>query len=104
MAFITGITNDPSRVHMDGERRRSERKSTSIRVEITHPSIGSIIGSTQDISDGGALVKIDNYPLPPLGTEVMVRFIKMVGTVNEEPVKMKVMHQQRNTVGLMFSR
>ncbi len=104
MTFITGITNDPSRVHMGSERRRSERKSTSIRVEIMHPSIGTIIGSTQDISDGGASVQIENHPIPPEGTEVKVRFVKMVGAVNEEPVNMKVMHVQRNTIGLMFAR
>lgn len=104
MTFITGITNDPSRMHLTDDRRRSERRSTTIRVEIVHPSFGMIIGSTQDISDGGASVKIENYPLPPVGTEVKVRFVKMVGTVNQEPVNMKVMHHQRNTIGLMFSR
>lgn len=101
MTFITGITNDPSRVHMN-DRRNSERKSTSIRVEIVHPSIGTIIGSTQDISDGGASVKIENHPIPPVGTEVMVKFVKMVGAINQEPVAMKVMHQHKNTIGLMF--
>lgn len=103
MTFITGITNDPSRMHNVDDRRRSERKSTTIRVEIMHPSIGTIIGSTQDISDGGASVKVENHPIPPIGTEVKVRFIKMVGTVNQEPVNMKVMYNQRNTIGLMFS-
>ncbi len=104
MTFITGITNDPSRIHKLDDRRRSERKSTTIRVEIMHPSIGTIIGSTQDISDGGASVKIENHPIPPLGTEVKVRFVKMVGAINQEPVDMKVMHHQRNTIGLMFAR
>jgi hypothetical protein len=103
MTFITGITNDPNRMHSGTERRHSERKSTSIRVEIMHPSFGTIIGSTQDISDGGASVKIENHPIPPVGTEVKVRFVKLVGTINEEPVNMKVMHLQRNTIGLMFA-
>lgn len=84
------------------ERRRYERKATSIRVEIMHPAIGLMVGSTQDISDGGASVQIENSTLPPVGTSVMVRFSKMVGRINEEPVAMKVMYQQRNTVGLMF--
>ena len=104
MTFITGITNDPSRLHGGGDRRRSERKSTSIRVEIMHPSFGTIIGSTQDISDGGASVQIENYPCPPVGTEVKVRFTRVVGAINQEPVTMKVMHHQRNTIGLMFAR
>jgi PilZ domain len=104
MKFITGITNDPTKMHQIDERRRFERRVTTIRVEIMHPSFGTIIGSTQDISDGGASVKIENHPLPPIGTEVKVRFVKMVGAINQEPVNMKVMHHLRNTIGLMFSR
>ena len=85
------------------ERRRFERTSSAIRVEITHPAFGTIIGFTQDISDGGAAVKIENQPNPPVGTEVSVIFRKMVGAINEEPVSMKVMHHHRNLVGLMFT-
>jgi hypothetical protein len=103
MTFITGISNDPSKLHKVDDRRSTERKSTFIRVEIMHPSIGTIIGSTRDISDGGASVKIENHPIPPLGTSVKVKFIKMSGTVNQEPVDMKVMHHMRNTIGLMFA-
>jgi hypothetical protein len=39
-----------------------------------------------------------------MGTEVMVMFRKSVGAINSEPVKMKVMHQVRNMIGLMFVR
>jgi len=85
------------------DRRRFERTRTSIRVEITHPAIGTIIGFTRDISDGGAAVVIENYPIPPAGTEVQVRFKKVVGAINEEPVRMRVMHTNRNVIGLMFS-
>lgn len=85
------------------ERRRFERKTASIRVEITHPAFGTIVGFTQDISDGGASVLIENQPNPPVGTVVKVKFRKMIGAINEEPVTMKVMHQHRNVVGLMFT-
>jgi len=84
------------------ERRIHERTSASIRVEMRHPTFGTIVGFTQDISDGGARVLVENQPRPPVGTEVMVTFRKMVGAINDEPVKMRVMHQLRNTVGLMF--
>lgn len=84
------------------ERRRFERTSTSIRVEITHAAFGTIIGFAHDISDGGASVKIDNQPLPPVGTVVDVKFRKMIGAINVEPTRMRVMRQQRNVVGLMF--
>ena len=72
------------------ERRMFERTSTSLRVEMSHPSFGTIVGFTKDISDGGALVQIENQPNPPVGTEVMVRFKKAVGPINIDPVKMKV--------------
>ena len=103
MTFITGISSDYSNNYMMDDRRRYERKVAAIRVEINHPSIGTMIGSTQDISDGGASVKIEGHTVPPLGTEVMVRFIKVVGVINQEPVKMKVVYQQRHTIGLMFA-
>jgi hypothetical protein len=103
MTFITGITSDPSRTHMIDDRRRFERRAASIRVEITHPSIGTMIGFTQDISDGGASVKLESQIIPPVGTKVDVRFIKVAGAVNQEPVKMTVMYQHRATIGLMFA-
>lgn len=103
MTFITGISNDSSRSNMMDDRRRFERKVAAIRVEIMHPSIGTMIGSTQDISDGGASVQLDSQTIPPVGTRVNVRFIKVAGAVNQEPVSMRVMYQQRNTIGLMFA-
>lgn len=84
------------------DRRRFERTPTSIRVELTHPSIGTIVGFTRDISDGGAQVVIENQPIPPVGTVVNVVFKKVVGPVNAEPVRMKIMHTHRNVAGLMF--
>jgi len=84
------------------ERRKYERTATAIRVEIIHPAFGSIIGFTRDISDGGAQVSIENNPAPPVGTVVSVKFRKAIGPINIEPVSMRVMHSNRNTVGLMF--
>ncbi len=84
------------------ERRKYERRASSIRVEMEHPSFGKIIGSTTDISDGGAQVTIEKVVAPPVGTEVNVVFKKMVGMINDKPVAMKVMHSSKCTLGLMF--
>ncbi|BCD96924.1 PilZ domain-containing protein [Marinagarivorans cellulosilyticus] len=84
------------------ERRRFARTSAIIRVELTNPAFGTLIGSTRDISDGGALVMVDNELVPPVGTVVDVVFKKVVGPVNAQPVAMKVMHTHKNTLGLMF--
>ena len=84
------------------ERRRFERKPTSIRVEMRHPSLGTIVGFARDISDGGASVLVENYHIPPVGTVLEVKFRKMIGVINQVPVKMQMMHQYRNIIGLMF--
>jgi len=85
------------------ERRRFQRKPTSIRVEISHPAFGTVIGFARDVSDGGASVLVENQSLPPVGTVVQVKFKKVGGSINAEPVQMRVMHQHRNVVGLMFA-
>lgn len=103
MTYITGITHDPSRLHHSQDRRHSERKSTNIRVEMTHPALGTIVGSTRDFSDGGASVKIDSHSILPEGTEVSVRFIKVVGVVNDQPALMTVVYRNKGQVGLKFS-
>ncbi len=84
------------------ERRKYQRTATSIRVEMHHPAFGTIVGFAKDISDGGAQVTIENHPTPPVGTVVQVRFKKMIGPINAEPVKMRVMHARKNNIGLMF--
>lgn len=84
------------------ERRRFTRTSAIIRVELSNPAFGTLIGSTCDISDGGAQVMVDNELLPPIGTVVDVVFKKVVGPVNAEPVAMRVMHSHKNMLGLMF--
>ena len=84
------------------ERRRFERRSSSIRVEMHNPAFGTIIGFTTDISDGGAQVQVESALVPPVGTEIDVQFKKMVGAINDSPVAMKVMHASKSTLGLMF--
>jgi c-di-GMP-binding flagellar brake protein YcgR len=86
------------------ERRKYERTSATVRVEMSHPSFGTIVGFTKDISEGGAQVQVENQYSPPVGTEVLVRFKKNIGPINQEPVKMRVVRQLRNTLGLMFLR
>jgi len=85
------------------ERRHFQRKPTSIRVEITNPAFGTIIGFARDISDGGASVLIEGDVRPPIGTKVQVKFKKVVGRINSEPTPMKVMYHHRNLLGLMFA-
>ncbi|GLS26364.1 PilZ domain-containing protein [Marinibactrum halimedae] len=85
------------------ERRRFDRRPTSIRVEMTHAAFGTIVGYSRDISDGGASVLLETEVKPPVGTVVNVIFRKVAGVVNEQPVPMTVRHQNKNIIGLMFT-
>jgi c-di-GMP-binding flagellar brake protein YcgR len=70
---------------------------------MTHPSWGTIMGATTDISDGGAHVSFENAVAPPVGTEMSVTFKKVVGNINDEPVRMMVVRSDKNSLALMFS-
>lgn len=85
------------------ERRRFERRPSVIRVEMIHPSWGTMVGFTTDISDGGAHVSFENAVAPPVGTEMQVTFKKVVGNINNEPVNMKVVRVTKKNLALMFS-
>ncbi len=84
------------------ERRGSERKPTSLRVEIFHPSIGMMIGRGEDISDSGLLAVVDHAILPPVGTVVSVKLKRITGTINEEAVEMRVVRIEKKQIALMF--
>ena len=84
------------------EQRKFERSSSAALCEITHPSLGTIELKVRDLSDGGAFVFTGNHIAPPVGTVVKVRIKRHSGVINDEPVDMRVVHQQAGGIGLMF--
>ena len=86
------------------EHRVHTRTSSEAIVEIHHPSIGVYEVKARDLSEGGVFALTGQYPKPPVGTELMVRIKRYTGVINIEPVKMRVVHEQRDGVGLAFVR
>ena len=84
------------------EQRQYIRQSSSVMVEISHPSFGMIELKAKDLSDGGIFVFLGNHIAPPAGTVVKARIKRHSGTINQEPIDMRVVHQQSGGVGLMF--
>lgn len=84
------------------EQRLYNRAPSGALVEMHHPVLGPIEVKARDLSDGGINVLMGNYPPPPLGTEMMVRIKRYTGTINQVPVRMRVVHQQGGGIGLMF--
>ena len=85
------------------DRRRYSRTASSIRVEMHHKTLGPMFGYTTDISEGGARVMMEGRPTLPEGTEVMVKFAKAVGPINEQAVKMRVVRTEKTAMGLIFA-
>ena len=84
-------------------RRITPRQGLEASVEISHPGIGRMTVRAIDISDGGIAVAMGQHVPPPVGTVLQVRIKRHTGTLNAEPVAMRVVHVQPNgMVGLMF--
>lgn len=86
------------------EQRRYDRSASSAQVELHHPSFGMIEVKARDLSEGGVFVLLGRHPAPPVGTLLRVRIKRYTGVINEEPVPMRVMHQQPEGIGLAFER
>jgi hypothetical protein len=84
------------------EHRRHIRTASAAVVEMQHPNLGLIEVKARDLSEGGIFVLMGNYPPPPTGTLVKVRIKRYTGVINQEPVAMRVVHQQSGGVGLAF--
>lgn len=84
------------------DQRRFERSPSDVQVEISHPSLGTFRVKARDLSDGGLFVYMGSHTSPPVGTVVQVRIGRHTGMINAEPVAMRVVHQQRDGIGLSF--
>lgn len=84
------------------DARRYERSPFNAFVEVWHPDMGLFEWCARDISEGGIYVRTGNSPKPPIGTVLRVRLKRHSGLINIEPLPMRVVHHQRDGVGLVF--
>ncbi len=82
------------------EKRKHRRIPISARVKITHPSIGSVIVTTRNLSDGGVFLVTKGLELPPLGS---VLEGQVQDSMENPPiVKMKIVRIESDGIGVMF--
>jgi hypothetical protein len=84
------------------ELRRYQREPFNAFVEVQHPTMGIFEWRARDISEGGVFVRTGSSPKPPVGTVLKVRLKRHGGAINVEPLPMRVVHQHRDGVGLLF--
>lgn len=87
------------------DKRLYPRTPGTAMLEIHHPTLGVYEVKARDLSEGGVFAMTGMYPKPPVGTELMVRIKRLTGSIiNMELIKMIVIHEQRDGVGLAFVR
>lgn len=82
------------------DKRKHIRTPVSIKVRIWNETIGSVVLSTRDVSDGGVFLITEGAPIPPVGTVVEGQ---VQGPVEDLPVvKMEIVRVEPTGVGLRF--
>lgn len=82
------------------ERRGAFRQRAGGAAEISNPTFGQYRVTVKDISDSGLFVELGASPMPPVGTELQVRFLAGVSELQREPMRARVVRTQGGGVGL----
>lgn len=81
-------------------RRRHLRTPLRCEFKIWHDSIGEMLVTTRDISDGGLFLIMDEPVIPPIGTVLRGQ---VQGLMADAPmVVMEVVRIEPNGIGLRF--
>lgn len=96
---MTKSSDNPS--NQNGiSQRQDNRTPMKCQIKVSHPSIGDVIVSTRDISDGGVFLLTENIDMPPVGTVVQGQVQGMGETA--PIIQMKIVRMEPAGVGLKF--
>ncbi|MDB2410601.1 hypothetical protein N9W57_08285 [Pseudomonadales bacterium] len=84
------------------KRRRYPRVASEAQLDIQHPALGVISLKAKNASKGGFFALRGVHVLPPINTEVSVTIKRHTGTLNSDPVLMRVAHVSDEGIGLEF--
>lgn len=85
---------------MTGERRSNSRRSITNRIQISHPSFGTTIATTGNVSDSGMFLIISDAELPPIDTVIEVQALDL--TESPPLLKAEIVRKNPDGVGLRF--
>lgn len=83
-------------------RRRYPRVASDAQLDISHPAFGMLSLRAKNASEGGFFALRGMSPLPPANTEVQVIIKRHTGTINTDPITMKVVRVTDEGIGLTF--
>jgi c-di-GMP-binding flagellar brake protein YcgR len=77
------------------------RSKVKAKITFTHPSVGSVLLDSGDISDGGVFILKGDITPPELGEKVSVQMIRL--PMQAPIVTMKVVRYTTDGMGLKFA-
>lgn len=81
-------------------QRQHQRTPLRCKFKIWHDSIGEVVVSTRDISDGGLFLITDEVPIPPIGSVLRGQ---VQGIMADAPVVvMEIVRLEPGGIGLRF--
>ena len=84
------------------KNRRYPRVASDAQLELQHPALGVISLKAKNASKGGFFAMRGVHIMPPVDTEVRVTIKRHTGTLNTEPVNMRVALVCAQGIGLEF--
>jgi hypothetical protein len=84
------------------DNRKFERFTLSVEVELTYSGTGKMILNTKDVSTGGVFLHMEGKPIPPLGSELLIKLTGPVGGEEPSTVRVKVVRVTDEGIGLEF--
>jgi len=82
------------------DKRNNIRTEVSLKVNITHPSFGTIAATTRDISNGGAFVVLEGRRKLPIGSIVEAQVLD--SPLGAPVLRMRVVRHEGEGIGLEF--
>ncbi|WP_416399168.1 PilZ domain-containing protein [Allohahella sp. A8] len=83
------------------ELRQHQRIKASFRVEVVHPSTGTMVTQTRDISESGAFIKLRNELLSHKNVEIQLRVLGLPSGPGEL-VTGRVVRVEEEGLGVLF--
>lgn len=85
-----------------GKNKRSvPRLNANLKVEMTHPDLGTVVTKTRDLSEKGAFVFTQEECIPQLNSRIHLKVLGLPGEATS-PVESEVVRVEDEGIGVRF--
>jgi len=86
---------------MERNKRTVPRLVAHLRVEMTHPDLGTVVTNTKDLSEKGAFVFTRQECIPELNSRIHLKVLGLPGEATS-PVESEVVRVEDEGIGVRF--